>query len=582
MSKFLNNKITKIDIKSIQIPRILVLILIAFLTQTSFALTQQDISNKLDSLVLRENIFGRMSRVTNYGARLNTKELTIQTRFDLDHDEEVHIISAWLRDSWFDLAWGYGTLQNDQESSIIFDSNVGLLIKTYIYSNRLGQKIKMAFTISGEALKRVEESRPPLAVSAPTADTTAASAVAYVQPAVETSPAPEQVVVETLTSPAPSLVECEESSNRIKKFQGSLDKLEILSDFSQAILKASGEFDHLYSAAYFGTVGACNVLEGLMYWNPLAAAHGVGQMAVAAMSGRRAYETYKENAAQLLADIQDNAQQINDLSTSTSELVLTISKNLESVRTKLLIVQKEYDHVKALFERSSSDQSEALGQVLAKYEEARREAQKANDAFTELSQNSDEILRQWQEISSQLDFLESNLKANIKDAVEMKSYLLQMEERVTNMRERFSVLSEHFQKQSTLSAVVNAHRNAQDRLTSEATQMLLEIIRVGSEANATLKLAFQATLQKLCEADELIKCQVEELEKCRQQTKDVAALADAIKSDAVKAEKKVASMYTKKEIALATCAAVLCPGGTLLSVAAGFAALTAVHGRVGH
>ncbi len=587
MYNFINN-IRKNNMKSNKLPSVLVLVFITFMSQMSFALSREDVSSKLDHLVLHENIFNRMTRVTAYFMKANVAEGSIKTKFDLAQDEEAKIQASWSKESRFDLVAGIGRFEEDDEAVEKFDLSAGTFTKTYIYLNLVSHRIKMSFVLTSDAIKRIDCTLAPAPAPAP-AHALAVAVSSSLPAAPMVDPSPLVMVAEPTPFVAAS-VEVEDSTvcvstpviaASVEKFQGTLSKLEFLSNFSKEILRASGEFDHIYSAGYFAAVGACNFVEGLMSWNPLAAAHGAVQLAVAAKSGTRVYEGYKEDASQLLGEIQESAGQINDLSTATTELVATISKNLASVRTKLVLVQSEYDKAKEIFERASIDQTAAMSRVLAKYEEAREEAKRANEAFTKLSVSSGEIQLQWQEIGDQLALLEKNFTSEITDAAKMKFYLMGMEEIVTSMRSKFTALSEHFQIQAVLSEEVTKHRDAQDRLTSEASKMLLDIIRAGVEANESLRLAFSDISKRFSEADQLIKSQEKELERCRQQSIEVAALSAVIKSDATKVQKKLDQMYTAREIALATCVAVVCPGGALVCAAAGLTTLTVVHGRLG-
>lgn len=536
----------------------MVFIFLTFVTQVSFAVNRQDIHKKLDDLVLHENVFNRL-KINTFGEITTT--FRDSTRGDMV--EKIEIKAVWKRTGWTDLVWGIGTFTNLDSDSSTFDFTAGTFTKTYHYQNKLRQVIPISFTLKADLIKSLE-------------------------------PTEEVRIVEHLATEALAVVSHEDEhedetgslaaaskdgdGESFERFEGAIRKLEFLSDFSHSILKACGQADHIYTAAVVGVEGTCNFFEGVISLNLFTALKGATQIAVAGMSGKRVYDGYKEDAEQLLSEIQDSASQINDLSQTTEELIKTVSKSLEGVQTRLSLVKIEHDRARELFKSASGDQSDKMRLVLEKYEEAVAQGKLAGSAFEEFQKTTTGIVKRWQEIGKDLATLEGDFVNKIEQSENMLNCLQDMEGLVKKMRANLNAVSGEFHKQTELSDVVNGHRDTQDRLVSEANLQLLEIIRTSAVANAKMELALSETQAKISESELQIKSQQEELARGQQQMRKTAELSAKIKRDAEKVEEKVRSMYTTSELVVLGSVTLFCPGGPLLKSGAAFLALKAFKG----
>lgn len=559
------------------------------ITGKSAAFTEDELLNEIHKTVLNLN----KEKVSDLVKNRKTK-----TTFSFVNKENSLKITAQYSSSFFNPVWGWGALQKpvDQTDFSYKKFNIlnGTLKLKYHYVNSLRQRTLMTLTFKCDLIKEIKNHENDLEI---VEGLPLESNDDSLEEPLEQKQLQDEEVEAIFYDAFPSENSKGESEPVFYDFpvpdsgiqiliKSTIKKLSFVRKLSSTILLAADQSDHIWTTASAGSAAAVSFWDACTNMNVLSGIYAVGYTVVACKSANRIYDSiykkYSSEAEKLLLNIEESSRQIEAFSDSQQLLLQTIGDSLSSNEKSIDSILKKQEKITQLLEEKSLEKRSSLQEILSLYTTAQHHAQTAKENFDSFQIEVEKIRSGWNEINAVFYTLKSTAielgEPNDKKESAKQEFLKTLASLVTQIdriQDILSSLQEPMEKQASLSIVVNTHRSLQDELLSQAEDLMLSIIAEEEATNRELIRMLNEAQHELTLAKETIKKQGYEIAECKKQSEEMRKLAKQSQKDSREAREQVQSMYTKRDIIIGATVAVLCPGGTLISVIAGVGALQA-------
>lgn len=551
-------------------------------TEAAFAMSEeQNFIDKIEALVLNSD--GKDTfKFSNWYSTKETSLLVdfgqgpeiLEVKADWEYLGVMYTVQGWR--------WAYFRTEKTFIPEFIYEE--GTFKASYIYINSVKKEIPIHFTFKTDAVRRLAPKKIE-EVSKIQIQEIQKPVLNINDLFIQNSLIDEDVFLSMESS---SEEESQDSNvderiyekKTVRKW-GIRGLLKSLKFVYQAIEFTTDQYDHLWTTGVTGTQGFMHVYEGCTSFNPFTAGYGLVEMAVAVKSGYRAYSEYNSGSsmhAEVLAKkITSSAKQIEEYSSATQELLLTMHQSLSIADSSLKDITETHSQMSKVLENAGQEQKEELENILAIYQAAIKEGEFLTEAFVEFSLNKMNLTNGWSEVKSIFENLKDVLNTpfdSSKGKEQFESVMILVQEDITKIEKLLNSLVEPMEMQNKLAQSVNEIKKKQDQLLVEATARLIVFIKKNMKDNEDLKKMVQSMSAQLKCAENTIKDLSDYIKVCEETIGEMKSKSIEIQGDSEVLRKEVASMYKMRHVLLAAGVAFFCPvGGAVGALVVGLGTL---------